>query len=200
MKITTTCSLLALFLVASVLPVQASTISLSVASPVVVGSSFDVLVQANDLFDSRDPDDTLLAFGFNGVVGNGSIVQHVGAEAGPLFDDLSVFGGNPMVAGFATSLLGIGASDFAGPLTLATLHFNALILGTTTIGVISDILDLNQGLVFFDLPYGAINASIDVSTSVSDVPEPATLLLSASAIAMCVIASRRRAPRPRLFW
>src|SRR5262249_27440873 len=156
----------------------AASISLDVAQPVNAGSSFDVLVQATNVFDGRDPLDTLLAYGFNVTIGNTAIAQYTGETPGALFDDLSVFGGTPMVAGIASSLLGVGPGDFSGPLTLATLHFNALTSGTTSIGVTWDSSDLNQGLVFFDLPYGAI----DASTNITAVPEPETLMLLAPAI------------------
>src|SRR5262249_10926224 len=139
-----------LFIIAlafAVIPAHASTISLNLASPAIAGSSFDVLVQVSDLFNGRPPDDALLAYGFNVAVGNTSIVNYVGETPGPLFDDLTIPGGNPMVAGIATSLLGIGPSDFTDPLTLATLHFTALKLGTTSISVTSDSSDPNQGLV-----------------------------------------------------
>jgi hypothetical protein len=111
-----------------------------------------LLVQVNGLFDGRTPGDTLLADGFNVTVGNSSIFNYTGETAGTLFDDLSIPGGNPMVAAIAQNLFGVGPSDFTQPLTLATLHFDALGAGTTTIGVTWDSSELNQGLVYFDRP------------------------------------------------
>jgi hypothetical protein len=194
MKIKTTLCLFVICLAAFTLPAHAETITLSVADTVSSGSSFDVLVKVNGLFDGRTFDDTLLAYGFNVTVGNSSIFSYTGETAGSLFDDLSIPGGNPMVAGIAQNLLGVGPSDFMGPLTLATLHFDALGVGTTTIGVTWDSSDLNQGLVYFDLPYGGIDASKTV-TSASTVPEPSSILMSAAGLGFLAFACRRRRSR-----
>jgi hypothetical protein len=177
MKIKPTLCLFVMCLVACTLPGYAETITLNVADTVTAGSPFDVLVQVNGLFDGRTPDDTLLAYGFNVTVGDSSIFDYTGETAGTLFDDLLIPGGNPMVAGIAQDLFGVGPSDFAGPLTLAILHFDALGAGTTTIGVTWDSTDLNQGLVYFDLPYGGIDASKTVTSE--SVSEPSSILMSA---------------------
>jgi hypothetical protein len=174
------------------LPAKASTISFNLSSPVIAGSTFDVAVQVNDLFSGRTPDDALLAYGFNVGIGNNSILHYIGETPGPLFQDVPIFGGNPMVAGIATDPLGIPPSAVDGPLTLAILHFSALICGTTSISVTSDSSDPNQGLVYFDLPYGSINGSINVTA----VPEPSTLLLLAPAIGGLLIFRRRLQPSP----
>jgi hypothetical protein len=155
-------------------PALASTISLGVNSPVNAGGAFDVVVQASDVFAGRAIDDVLVAFGFNVTIGDPGLFQFVGATVGPLFAPLAL--GTPMVAGFAQNPLGIAPGDFAGPLTLATLHFNALGAGGASIGVTWDSNDLNQGLVYIDLPFGAIAASTDVR-AVAAVPEPSTMVL-----------------------
>jgi hypothetical protein len=166
-------------------PALGSTISLGVTSPVAAGSSFDVLVQANDVFAGREVDDVLVAFGFDVAIGDPGLFQFTGATVGPLFAPLAL--GTPMVAGFALNPLGIGAGDFAGPLTLAALHFNALRAGGSSIGVTWDSSDLNQGLVYLDLPFGAISSSTDVR-AVASVPEPSTMLL---VLAPTIAALRR---------
>jgi len=188
MSIKRICLCLALGLAVSA-PAQASSISLAVIGSVSQGSSFDVAVQATDVFTGRAADDALLAYGFNVSVGNGSALQYVGESAGPLFDDFSAaFGGTPMVAGIATNIL-INPGDFVEPLTLATLHFNASGPGSSTIDVTWDATDPNQGLVYLDLPYGAISASTDVS--VAAVPEPVTLVTFASGLTALFTARRR---------
>jgi hypothetical protein len=189
MKVRTTLYLFFICLAACTLPAHAETITLNVADTVNAGSPFDVLVQVNGLFDGRTPDDTLLAYGFNVTVGNSSIFNYTGETAGTLFDDLSIPGGNPMVAGIAQSLFGVGPSDFTGLLTLATLHFDGLGTGTTTIGVTWDSSDLNQGLVYFDLPYGGIEASKTVTSE--SVPEPSSTVMSATGLAFLAFAGRR---------
>ena len=116
----------------------------------------------------------VVAFGFDVTIGDPGLFQFVGATVGPLFAPLAL--GTPMVAGFALNPLGIGPGDFSGALTLATLHFNALRAGGSSIGVTWDSSDLNQGLVYLDLPVGAISASTNVR-AVASVPEPSTLVL-----------------------
>ena len=186
MKVRTTLYLFIIWLAACTLPAHAETITLNVTDTITAGSPFDVLVQLNGLFDGRSPGDTLLAYGFNVTVGNSSIFNYMAETAGTLFDDLSIPGGNPMVAGIAQNLFGVGPSDFTEPLTLATLHFAALGAGTTTIGVTWDSSDLNQGLVYFDLPYGGIEASKTVISE--SVPEPSSILMSATALAFLAFA------------
>jgi hypothetical protein len=188
MKIKTTLCLFVICLAACSLSAHAETITLNVTDIVTAGSPFDVLVQVNGLFDGRTPGDTLLAYGFNVTVGNSSIFNYTGETAGTLFDDLTIPGGNPMVAGIAQNLFGVGPSDFTQPLTLATLHFDALGAGTTTIGVTWDSSDLNQGLVYFDLPYGGIEASKTVISE--SVPEPSSILITATGLAFLAFAGR----------
>lgn len=187
MKVRTTLCFFVICLAACTLPAHAETITLNVADTVTAGSPFDVLVQVNGLFDGWTPDDTLLAYGFNVTVPNSSIFNYAGETAGPLFDDLLIPGGNPMVAGIAQNLFGVGPADFIGPLTLATLHFDALETGTTTIGVTWDSSDLNPGLAYFDLTSGGIEAS-KTATSES-VPEPSSILMSATALGLLALAA-----------
>ncbi len=180
--------LLILALAAAVVPARASSISLTLMGPVTPGSPFDIVVQANDVFAGRAADDVLLGYGFNVTIGNGSVVQYLSETAGPLFDDLVVPG--VTAAGIATSLLGVGPGDFVSPLTLATLHFKAVGPGTTGIGVTWDPADLNQGLVYLDLPYGAVEAATNVT--VAAVPEPATVITLTSGLVALVRARRRK--------
>jgi len=154
-------------------PAVASMISLDVSSPVNAGASFDVAVQVTDVFAGRAIDDVLVAFGFDVTIGDPGVIQFTGATVGPLFAPLAL--GTPMVAGIAANPLGIGPGDFSSPLTLAMLHFSALHSGTSSLGVTWDSSDLNQGLVYLDLPFGPIAASTDVR--VSAIPEPSTMFL-----------------------
>jgi hypothetical protein len=92
------------------------------------------------------------------------------------------------LAGLATNFQ-LTSSDFIEPLTLAILHFVANSSGVTTIGVSSDPSDLNQGLIYADLPYGAVSAS----RSVAVVPEPPVLaILTVGLAALIAIYARRR--------
>lgn len=179
---------------AAAMPAHASSISLALLGTVSPGSSFDIAVQANDVFAGRAPDDVLLGYGFNVAIGNGAVVQYLSETAGPLFDDLPIPG--LTASGIATNLLGIAPGDFVGPLTLATLHFKTLALGSSSIGVTWDPSDLNQGLVYLDLPYGAIEASTRVIAAAA-VPEPATLVMLTSGLVAVVRARRRYNSAPR---
>jgi len=181
-------SLLALSLAAALPPAHAAVVSLDLIP--LLGSSFDVQVQVNNVFAGRLPDDTVVAYGFNVTVGNPSVVSYLGEDPGPLFDDVSfLFAGNPMVAGLAQSLAGVAPGDFTGPLVLATLHFQALATGTSSIGVTYDPTDLNQGLVYANLPYGAISATTNAT-----IPEPGGLTMGGLALAaICAMRIRRRA-------
>ncbi len=170
---------LAVAMLAMSVPARAATITLDVASPVSVGSMFDVTVLVTNVFAGRPLDDVVVGFGFNVTVGNSSVAEFVDSTAGSLFFPLDL--GTPMVSGIALNPLGIGPGDFSGPLTLATLHFRAIGAGSSPIGVTWDSSDLNQGLVYLDLPYGPISASTSVR-AVSTVPEPATLLLVAAGL------------------
>ena len=177
-------------------PALASTISLGVTSPVNVGSAFDVAVQVNDVFGGRAAGDVVVAFGFDVTIGNPSVFHFTNATSGSLFQPLAL--GTPMVAGFATNPLGIGPGDFSGPLTLAILHFTALQPGVTTIGVTWNSNDLNQGLVFLDLPVNPISAATTVQ-AVASVPEPSSLILTAPALVF-YRRVRRRAKSTRVRW
>lgn len=161
-------------------PARASTIALGVSSQVNAGLPFDVLVQVSSVFAGRALDDVVVAFGFDVTIGDPGLFQFTGATVGALFSPLAL--GTPAVAGFAINPLGIGPGDFSGPLTLATLHFTALHAGASSIGVTWNSSDLNQGLVYLDLPFGAIAASASVR-AVATVPEPSTVLLVLVAVA-----------------
>ena len=169
-------TLTALALAASVLPAEATTITLNTPGSVTAGSSFDVTVQISDVFQTH-PGDALAAFGFNVVVGNSSIFSYTGETIGPLFDDFSgIFGASPQVAGIATAIF-LAAGDFTEPLTLATLHFTALTSGSASIGISTDLSDPNQGLFYSTAGADALNGSVRVVSAAAAVPEPASFLL-----------------------
>jgi hypothetical protein len=181
-------TLITLLLGAFSLPAGAANISLVVNSPASPGSSFDVLVQATNVFAGR-PGDLVIGYGFNVTVGNGSIFSYTGEDAGPLFFDVP--SADPMVFGFSNDPGGIGVADFSEPLTLATLHFSALAAGTTTIGVtdasVSD--PNNRGLLFASLPNAPIAASISVDSA---TPEPGTFLTGGGFAVLLLLARRFR--------
>jgi len=184
---------LAFYCVLGVAPAWASTISLGVTSPVPAGSTFDVTVRVTDVFAGRASGDAVVGFGFDVTIGDPGLFQFTGATVGPLFGALAL--GTPMVAGFASNPLGIGPGDFSGPLVLATLHFHALHAGSALLGVTWDSSDLNQGLIYLDLPYNAISASTLVQSTAS-VPEPTSFALTATALLVVRRLSRPWQRRP----
>lgn len=161
------------------LPAPAATISL-LAPTTVSGSSFDVVVEAQDLFANRDPlTDLLISYGFDVSVSDPSIFSFTGATSGPLFDPATTEPGTDVFgAAFGQNGFGVepGAAD---PLTLATLHFQVLGLGSSDIVISSDLNNLFQGLQFLNAPF---QESIAGTVSVAAVPEPTVFLFSGAGL------------------
>ena len=140
------------------------------------GSSFDLVVQLTDAFDTH-PGDGIAAFGFDVVIGDLSLISYTGETIGGDFDDVSgVFGPSPQVAGFVTAGF-LEEGDFTEPLTLATLHFQSLGPGTTTVGISTDLTDPNQGLLYLLAGADAMNVTANVTTSGAAAPEPGGVYL-----------------------
>jgi hypothetical protein len=179
----------ALALGASLVPAQASLISLNLLSPPQVGSSFDVAVQLTGAFSSN-PGDAISSYGFNVTVRNPSVVSYTSETAGGLFTDLSgVIGPPSQVTGFATSGF-LEAGDFTEPLTLAVLHFFVNGPGSSTISISADLTDLNQGLYYLDAGQAAISASTTVSPGAA-TPEPGTILFGGVAVIGLFLLKRK---------
>lgn len=153
---------------------QAATIELDTVGTPTVGQSFDVQVRVDDPFQGLPSDEQLLAFGF-----------HLGFDASQLQLDsfTPAAGWEDDSAHLAPSIF--SASIFPGvdnagqgDLLLATLHFDVLQAGTTTVSLATDAGDFNQGLIFLETDPLAIVASDSLTIApASAVPEPSTLLL-----------------------
>jgi hypothetical protein len=159
-------------------PAGATTISFS--TPGVVSGPFDVIVQAQNLFDGRDGSDLLISFGFNVGVSDASVLSFTGATSGPLFDPVSTVPGTDVfAAAFGQNGFGIepGVTE---PVVLATLHFTTIGPGAANIFITSNLNNVFQGLQYLNDPIQvAIAGTVPVTVgTVSAVPEPATLLLS----------------------
>ncbi len=175
----------------SAAPASAATITFGVASPVTVGSAFDVTVQATNVFAGRPAGDLLVGFEFGVTVGDMSVFQFNSADVGGLFTS---FSSGSTVIGFTNNPAGLAAGDFSEPLTLAILHFTALKAGLSTIGISSNPA-LDEGLAFAADPIVPLAGSTQVQAvgPVSSVPEPSTItLMLAPVVALFRRARRRR--------
>jgi hypothetical protein len=167
---------------------QAASITLS--APPTVSGSFDVAVNATDLF-ANFPGDSLVAFGFNVDVGS-PLFTFTGVTVNPLFfDDLSGCCVGTDVVATASALSGVEAGDFADPLLLATLHFSVNGMGSTTVGISTDsTADPNQGLFFLGGTED-FSDSTRITTAAAATPEPGTMLIAGLGLAG-LYAFRRR--------
>jgi hypothetical protein len=171
----------------------ASAATISFTAPSVVSGTFDVVVQAENVFGGRDElTDAVIGYGFDVAVSNPLVLSFLGATSGPLFD--------PPTPEPGTDVFG-AASGFAifppvsEPLLLATLHFKTTGTGPSSITISSDLSNFFQGLQFLNDP---IQESISTRIAVTAVaptavPEPATLVLSS--IGLIGMVSRRRKRR-----
>ena len=185
---------LALSVAALTLPANAAVISLSVLNTPTVGSTFSVAVLATNVFSAPHVGDALAAYGFDVFVTGGS-VTFVSSTAGPLFTDISASfaPGSPKVAAIATAGF-LVAGDFVEPLRLATLVFQANSTGVATVSLGTNLLDLNQGLIYLG-GTDAISASAAVNPASAPVPEPGTLMLTALAGAVLLFVRTHKFDR-----
>ena len=173
-------------------PARAATISF-VGPGSVTGSSFNVIVEAQNLFAGRSANDLIISYGFNVSVSQPSMFAFTGATSGPLFDPATIEPGTN-VFGAAVGQNGFGVEPGAAePLILATLHFSVLTPGSANIVISSNLSNLFQGLQFLNAPLQeSIAGTLPVSAAAS-IPEPAALLLFGGGL--LVIALLRRSSR-----
>jgi hypothetical protein len=168
---------------------QALSIGFSISdTDITAGENFSVDVTASG---ASLADDEILAFGFDVFVTNLSIVNFVSAVIGPSFEDFSAFFLDTDVVGVAFP----GLTDDS--LLLATLNFTALGPGDVTLGILSDLIDLNEGLIYLWAGAQDISASfgLKVSDAAAPVPEPASIFLFATGILGIAGLARKRSAR-----
>lgn len=152
-----------------------------------VGDIFDIDLIGNGLLGYTSNDDLILGFGFNTQLSGIGGLQFLGSTINPLFDDTSVDVGLD-AAGVAFP--GLDVSTVGSAFSLATLHFQALSAGNVSLAVVSDLADLNQGLIFWDQAAVAIDSNL--SLNVSAVPLPPSAVLFISAGLFTVIGRRKK--------
>ena len=134
-------------------------------SDIFVGDMFDVAVVANDVESMNE----LLAFGFDLNYGMTAFAFN-GATMGSLFFDDSFRFPATVVAG--STFPGLSGDN----ILLASLSFTSLTPGTFSLGIISSLLDLNEGLTTLLGPKIDMTQNLDI-VSGAPVPEPSTLIL-----------------------
>ncbi len=142
-----------------------------------VGETFtvDVVVDGVDLLDE------VIAFGFE-VDFDSAWSQAASPVIGPAFDfdDSALFPNTDVAA--SVDFLNMGPSGDG--ILLATLSFVSGAAGVFDLGTVSDLLDLNEGLLTFLDTYDLTHSEeVTVNTAVNGVPEPATLALLGGGIA-----------------
>jgi len=162
-------------------------VSLDILDPLIsVGETFEINVIVDGVTDV-DPiwgPDELLAFGFDVVYP--SIFTFNGATVGSSFFDDSALFTDTDVAGFAFP--GIIGDD----ILLASLSFIApSTAGIFSLGIFSDLLDPNEGLITWLDPQIDLTTNTDINVNVAPVPEPSTLLLMATGL-VGLIGFRRK--------
>lgn len=133
-----------------------------------IGEQFSVTASVRNLFDESDTADELLAFGFNVV--SSINIELIGREINPLFqDDSEILG----LTAAGSSFPGIAYEPEFQPLVLATLHFKALSGGAGIISIVTDLKDLNQGLIFLNREPMAFT----IEQGITAVPLPPAVFL-----------------------
>jgi hypothetical protein len=171
-----------LFFMGSAHAIPTTTLELS-STDIYVGDSFDISVVVDGVTDV-DPiwgPDEIISFGFDidHTAYTASEFTYNGATVGPSFSDDSWRFSDTEVAGSAFP--GVSGNG----ILLASLSFTSLMTGSFSLGIISNLLDMNEGLGSW--VYGPLDLTnsinIDVASAAAPVPEPSTILLVGTGLA-----------------
>jgi hypothetical protein len=155
---------------------QALTIELHLPGAVRVGDTLALEVHATGVFDELDVLDEVLAFGFDVLISDGSLISFQGATIAAPFDDDSGLFPNTDVAGSAFPALPNDGNH--NTLRLATLLFRALDVGALSLGIVSNTSDLNEGIVYVLVGNKDVTASTPlIIVPRSSAPEPQAFAL-----------------------
>ena len=172
----------ALILGLGALDADAMNISLTPSrSAIRVGNAFDVTVAVNGARDGVYSADEIIAFGFDVTINHPALVSWTGATVAipPFMDDLSGLFANTAVA----ASVGLGAGITNADFNLAVLHFIATGEGTVELGIVSDLGDPNEGLIYLSEAARDLTASIPLTIQAAEqVPLPGTLMLLVGAL------------------
>ncbi len=179
---------------------QALTIGLELqGSTIVTGQTFDVDVMVDgvpsdpfydDLTGTFMPDG-ILGFGFDVISDLGITLNDAVVNTQDFWDDSALFPDTDVA----------GSADPDSPVSgdgirLATLTFLAESAGDFSLGILSDLTNMNQGLFIAseDTPYD-MDTDMDIHVSLASVPEPSTGFLLGTAILGLAAMGRRNRGR-----
>ena len=151
-------------------------------SNITVGETFEIEIWARD---ASVLGDEVLAFGFDTYNSDSSVLSMLSFSVGPLFNDDSALFANTEVAGSAFP--GLVDND----ILLATISYAALSVGGATVGILSDLMDLNEGLIYFMQASQDITTLLDITVSPVGVPEPSSVFLWVLGLAGIFYVNRR---------
>jgi hypothetical protein len=151
-----------------------------------VGQSFDLQLRLDSPFAGLAADEELLAFGFH-LGFDSSLLKLDSFSPASGWDNDS---GNLAPGIFSASNFPGVDNEGQGSILLATLHFDVLQAGTTSIDLTTDAGDFNQGIVY--LFADPLDLTAGTTLMLTPVPEPSTLLLMAVGLGGLAVRVRQR--------